>query len=180
MRRMAVSLLCIPLLIAGCTGKSSGVPNQRSEKAIQPPSNSALPAATSQLSHSAPLPERPSGPIRFVDATTASGITFHHHSGAFGKKYLPETMGSGAVSYTHLDVYKRQARGATRRRTPSALKWAMGMADGVPRAQTWDSPQAGRRPALSTWRTSFCPVRRTSCACARTSKSIGILSLIHI
>jgi hypothetical protein len=95
MRRMAVSLLCIPLLIAGCTGKSSGVPNQRSEKAIQPPSNTALPAATSQLSHSAPLPERPSGPIRFVDATTASGITFHHHSGAFGKKYLPETMGSG-------------------------------------------------------------------------------------
>jgi hypothetical protein len=38
---------------------------------------------------------RPSGPIRFVDATAASGITFRHHSGAFGKKYLPETMGSG-------------------------------------------------------------------------------------
>ena len=39
--------------------------------------------------------QRPSGPIRFVDATTASGISFRHHSGAFGKKYLPETMGSG-------------------------------------------------------------------------------------
>ncbi len=39
--------------------------------------------------------QRPSGPIRFVDATSASGITFRHHSGAFGKKYLPETMGSG-------------------------------------------------------------------------------------
>jgi hypothetical protein len=34
-------------------------------------------------------------PIRFVDATAASGISFRHHSGAFGKKYLPETMGSG-------------------------------------------------------------------------------------
>src|ERR1700675_1067411 len=34
-------------------------------------------------------------PIRFVDATAASGISFCHHSGAFGKKYLPETMGSG-------------------------------------------------------------------------------------
>src|SRR6202167_764633 len=40
-------------------------------------------------------PQRPSGSIRFVDATAASGISFHHHSGAFGKKYLPETMGSG-------------------------------------------------------------------------------------
>jgi hypothetical protein len=39
--------------------------------------------------------QRPFGPIRFVDATAASGISFHHHSGAFGKKYLPETMGSG-------------------------------------------------------------------------------------
>jgi hypothetical protein len=38
---------------------------------------------------------RPSGPIRFVDATTASGISFRHHNGGFGKKYLPETMGSG-------------------------------------------------------------------------------------
>ncbi len=34
-------------------------------------------------------------PIRFVDATAASGISFRHNSGAFGKKYLPETMGSG-------------------------------------------------------------------------------------
>jgi enediyne biosynthesis protein E4 len=39
--------------------------------------------------------QRPSGPIRFVDATAASGISFRHHNGAFGKKYLPETMGSG-------------------------------------------------------------------------------------
>jgi hypothetical protein len=33
----------------------------------------------------------------FVDATTAAGITFRHHNGAFGKKYLPETMGSGGA-----------------------------------------------------------------------------------
>jgi enediyne biosynthesis protein E4 len=36
-----------------------------------------------------------SGQIRFVDATAASGISFHHRNGASGKKYLPETMGSG-------------------------------------------------------------------------------------
>jgi enediyne biosynthesis protein E4 len=38
---------------------------------------------------------RPSGPIRFVDVTQAAGIHFRHNSGAYGKKYLPETIGSG-------------------------------------------------------------------------------------
>jgi hypothetical protein len=38
---------------------------------------------------------RPSGTIRFTDVTAQAGIHFHHNSGAFGMKYLPETMGSG-------------------------------------------------------------------------------------
>ncbi len=38
---------------------------------------------------------RPSGPIKFTDVTAQAGIHFKHNSGAFGKKYLPETMGSG-------------------------------------------------------------------------------------
>jgi enediyne biosynthesis protein E4 len=44
---------------------------------------------------------RPSGPIHFTDATAQAGIHFRHNSGAFGKKYLPETMGSGvcAIDY---------------------------------------------------------------------------------
>ena len=33
----------------------------------------------------------------FSDATNAAGIRFRHNSGAFGKKYLPETMGSGVA-----------------------------------------------------------------------------------
>ena len=33
----------------------------------------------------------------FVDVTTAAGIRFRHQSGAFGKKYLPETMGAGGA-----------------------------------------------------------------------------------
>jgi hypothetical protein len=36
-------------------------------------------------------------PIRFADGTAAAGIHFQHNSGAFGKKYLPETMGSGCA-----------------------------------------------------------------------------------
>jgi hypothetical protein len=39
---------------------------------------------------------RPLGPIRFTDVTAEADIRFRHNSGAFGKKYLPETMGSGA------------------------------------------------------------------------------------
>ena len=33
----------------------------------------------------------------FADVTAAAGIRFKHESGAFGKKYLPETMGSGGA-----------------------------------------------------------------------------------
>ena len=40
--------------------------------------------------------------IHFTDVTSAAGIHFTHHTGAFGKKYLPETMGSGA-SFADLD-----------------------------------------------------------------------------
>jgi hypothetical protein len=35
--------------------------------------------------------------IHFTDVTTQAGIHFKHESGAFGKKYLPETMGSGCA-----------------------------------------------------------------------------------
>ena len=32
-----------------------------------------------------------------VDVTKAAGITFTHQNGAFGKKYLPETLGAGVA-----------------------------------------------------------------------------------
>jgi len=40
-------------------------------------------------------PERPSGLITFTDVTAQAGIHFRHNNGGFGRKYLPETMGSG-------------------------------------------------------------------------------------
>jgi len=39
----------------------------------------------------------PSGPVAFTDVTAGAGIRFRHNSGAFGRKYLPETMGSGVA-----------------------------------------------------------------------------------
>ncbi|MXX78764.1 MAG: CRTAC1 family protein [Gemmatimonadales bacterium] len=35
--------------------------------------------------------------IRFTDVTAAAGIDFVHATGAFGEKWMPETMGSGVV-----------------------------------------------------------------------------------
>ncbi|HEY1462358.1 MAG TPA: FG-GAP-like repeat-containing protein [Terriglobales bacterium] len=49
----------------------------------------ATPAAGSSTS------AHPSGPITFTDITEKAGIHFKHNTGAYGKKYLPETMGSG-------------------------------------------------------------------------------------
>lgn len=37
------------------------------------------------------------GDVKFNDVTTASGIKFVHNAGKTGKKYLPETLGSGAA-----------------------------------------------------------------------------------
>jgi hypothetical protein len=38
-------------------------------------------------------------PIRltFTDVTSLAGIRFRHNNGALGRKFLPETMGSGAA-----------------------------------------------------------------------------------
>jgi hypothetical protein len=44
----------------------------------------------------APAP-LPAPAVRFIDATAGAGIEFRHQNGATGKKYLPETMGSGCA-----------------------------------------------------------------------------------
>jgi len=37
--------------------------------------------------------------VKFTDVTAASGIRFQHNAGKTGKKYLPETMGSGCAFF---------------------------------------------------------------------------------
>ena len=49
----------------------------------------------------------PATRVVFTDATRASGIGFVHNSGAYGRKYLPETMGSG-VAFLDYDGDGRQ------------------------------------------------------------------------
>ncbi len=68
-------LLCALIVSTGCE-----------QKAAAPPPSVAPATATA-----AARAER----IQFVDVTEKAGIRFKHDSGAFGKKYLPETMGNG-------------------------------------------------------------------------------------
>jgi enediyne biosynthesis protein E4 len=45
----------------------------------------------------ASTPSSTPSPVQFTDVTAKAGITFVHNSGRAGKKFLPETMGSGGA-----------------------------------------------------------------------------------
>ena len=45
----------------------------------------------------AAAPDPPASPVQFTDVSAVAKIAFKHTSGAFGKKYLPETMGAGGA-----------------------------------------------------------------------------------
>ena len=45
----------------------------------------------------AQTPPAAKGPAEFRDVTAAAGIKFTHNNGAYGKKYLPETLGPGVA-----------------------------------------------------------------------------------
>jgi enediyne biosynthesis protein E4 len=102
-RRLACCLLLGSLFaLAGCRQKQSSGRESAPATAAAPPAPISAPSASPSGSPSAsPSPDstvklsRPSGPIEFTDVTAQSGIHFKHNSGAFGKRYLPETMGSG-------------------------------------------------------------------------------------
>ena len=42
-------------------------------------------------------PAAPRAEVQFHDVSRAAGIAFVHHNGARGKKYMPETVGSGCA-----------------------------------------------------------------------------------
>ena len=89
MRIVPILLLAVALLqVTSCSKQSTPNPvAQQSEVAVNA---SPSPSAS-------PTPPRPSGAIEFTDVTAQAGIRFKHNSGAFGKKYLPETIGSGCA-----------------------------------------------------------------------------------
>jgi hypothetical protein len=82
-------MLAVSALLWGC--KSEQAPT---DKPSVVPRSSAVPQPAVRTVGNGD-PDRPSGPIGFTDITAQAGIRFVRNSGAFGKKYLPETMGSG-------------------------------------------------------------------------------------
>jgi hypothetical protein len=81
-----ILFICVVLLLCGC--------KQPAQVAPAAPATETVAAASPSPS---PTPPRPSGPIEFTDVTAQAGIRFKHNSGAFGKKYLPETLGAGCA-----------------------------------------------------------------------------------
>lgn len=70
------------IMLAGC-GDNSGSSSQTARS-----TRSSTPRAST--------PPAEPGPMHFTDVTATAGIRFQHEAGAAGKKWYPETMGSGA------------------------------------------------------------------------------------
>jgi hypothetical protein len=58
-------------------------------------------AAASQIRPETLLASPAAPGFRFVDVTSSAGIQFHHNSGAYGGKLLPETLGPGCAFFDY-------------------------------------------------------------------------------
>jgi hypothetical protein len=72
----------------GTAGNTQSSPSPAASNAT--PESSPSPSVT-------PLDPSKFTPVEFTDVTQQAGIRFRHNNGAFGKKYLPETNGSGCA-----------------------------------------------------------------------------------
>jgi hypothetical protein len=101
-KRVLVSVLFIVLFLLSLVGCGQGtstedVSSAPDKQKAAATAESAEQATTQPQAPAATDVPRYSGPIQFADATANAGINFKHNSGAFGKKYLPETLGSGCA-----------------------------------------------------------------------------------
>ena len=85
-------LIASLLLLTGCKKDAT---QEASVNATAPEQVATQP--TGQQAPAALEAPRPSGAIEFTEVTAQAGIRFKHNSGAFGKKYLPETLGPGCA-----------------------------------------------------------------------------------
>ncbi len=89
-------LLLTAFLVGACrSGTKPAQPEEAGKAAtVATPEIAASPSPTASA-----LPALPAQfvPVEFADITQAAGIKFRHNNGAYGKKYLPETTGSGCA-----------------------------------------------------------------------------------
>ncbi|MBP6822369.1 MAG: VCBS repeat-containing protein, partial [Acidobacteria bacterium] len=89
--------LLFSLLFAACNS-SAPQPNATTQTAeVAATTSPEITASPSPTTVSLPpLPEK-FAQVEFTDVTAQAGIKFRHNNGAYGKKYLPETTGSGCA-----------------------------------------------------------------------------------
>ncbi len=80
---LAPHALVLLAAVAGCRAPAGEAVRDAEFAASEPVSRTAAAA--------------PAAPVVFTDVTADAGIRFTHNTGAFGEKYLPETLGAGAI-----------------------------------------------------------------------------------
>ncbi|MBI1761356.1 MAG: CRTAC1 family protein [Acidobacteria bacterium] len=96
-----LALLITSLLVSACHSTQAPAPTTGSTPL--PASTVATPAQAEAAPSVSPspvgLPPLPAkfADVTFSDVTGQAGIKFRHNNGAYGKKYLPETMGAGGA-----------------------------------------------------------------------------------
>ena len=86
-------LLALVLLTGACDRQPGGAKSPAVPSPMASAATSVSPQAATAMTAKAPPPRS----VHYVDVTEAAGIHFRHENGAFGKKYLPETMGAGVA-----------------------------------------------------------------------------------
>ncbi len=82
--RLGFAALAASLVLAACGAEDPGRETGGPTPADLPPAQAAA---------------GPEPALRFTDVTAAAGITFRHNTGAFGQRWMPETMGSGVAIF---------------------------------------------------------------------------------
>lgn len=93
--------LILLFAVAACKKKETNSANNGQNPVVEGTDKSNIPPVTGPNPDAQQLqvPTEPNKalPVEFSDVTRDVGIRFKHTNGAFGQKYLPETMGSGCA-----------------------------------------------------------------------------------
>ena len=82
-------------LLSSCNRQASVADLQSSASPAASPASAETSSSPGASASVTPTP--PTTPVEFTDVTQEAGIRFRHNNGAYGKKYLPETTGSGCA-----------------------------------------------------------------------------------